>query len=228
MRGGFPIAVVLAVAVASCGHGSNATRAAACGNVQPGRYFPAGTFARPPTQYPAGLAVPERSADAGDADPTLDTFMQQWLGGRLCAMEEEPLALSGADEAYRLMWLRSFHDPVAVRIQSSAAHATLVAVELDGSDAKNPTEIRQRWERRLSEGDWARLRAAIEAAHFWDEQTVDPKPPGYDGSEWVLEGKRGGVYHVAERQSPEYNPFRAAGDALLAASWLSFPKDEVY
>ena len=144
------------------------------------------------------------------------------LGGlrsEICDMGEEPLPASPAEEAYRFLWQRSREGPVFVRVEKHQGEATLVAAELDGRvDGK----VLRRARRSLEPGEWAALQAAVDAAGFWS-LSRDDEPGGADGAMWTLEGKRGRAYHNASLWSPERGPFRAAGEAFLAASRFSFP-----
>jgi hypothetical protein len=143
-------------------------------------------------------------------------------------MNEPPLRQKPEIEAYRFLWLRSFHHPVSVRIEASRGTSTVVAVELNGLGGYDPGTINRRTERVLSPQEWSSLQNAIRAAGFWDAPTDEPaEEPDVDGAEWILEGYRAGVYHAVNRSSPS-GPFRAACEAFLQAARFSFPTDEVY
>jgi hypothetical protein len=129
-------------------------------------------------------------------------------------------------EAYRFLWGRSFHDPVSVRIEGSKGGAKVIAVELIEAHSAEPGTIRRRRERALSSGAWSQVQEAIRAANFWETPTQDDYRE-LDGATWILEGYRGGVYHVVKRWGPS-GPFRTACEAVLRASGFSFPADEVY
>ena len=190
------ILLALVFVLGACGHSPSH-----CETVQPGQYFPSGTFS---------------------------ASTEKWYGGRLCAMREEPLARSPADEAYRFLWLRSFHHPVSVRIEASSGTSALIAVELDGADGHEAGTAEVRAERSLSEQEWTTLMAAIGPATFWDMPTQNPTGFGEDGAQWIIEGYRHGRYHVVARWSPRSGPIRSAGEAFLHAAHLSFPADEMY
>jgi hypothetical protein len=195
------VLLVLSVLAAGCGHGSSSGRAGDCTHVNPDRYF---------------------------ANTALGGSDDNWFGKYLCAMGEESLAGQEADEAYRFLWLPSRgYRPVAVRVQSSPAGATLFAVELDHRGGTEPGPIKQRLPRKLAAGEWAALQAAVNAAGFWDMPSKKEEM-GLDGAEWVLEGKRGARYHVVQRWSPRNDAYRAACVAFLTASMFSIPVDEVF
>jgi hypothetical protein len=187
----------LVFVLGACGHSRPH-----CKTVQPGQYFPLGTFS---------------------------ASTEEWYGGQLCAMREEPLAHSAADEAYRFLWLRSFHHPVSVRIEASSGTSALIGVELDGAGGYDPGTTKLRTKRSLSEQEWTTLVATINAAAFWDVPTEDAKDEEVeDGAQWIIEGHRHGTYHVVERSSPGSGPIRAVGEAFLRAAHLSFPANEMY
>ena len=198
--------VTLCMAVGACAHGP--ARSVVVQPVPPGQYFPAGAF---------------QSAPGGDEST------QRWYVGQLRAMNEPPLPQLQADETYRFLWLRSFHDPVSVRIQASHGRATLVAVELERDDRGKVGSVKRRLERALTESEWRALTAALGDAEFWDAPTVDPDATLVaDGAVWTFEGYRSGVYHAVTRWNPQWGAFRTLGEAFLHAAHLSFPADEVY
>jgi hypothetical protein len=44
-------------------------------------------------------------------------FLNDWYSRQLKAMNELPLAaLENEDESYRFLWLRSFHEPIAIHV----------------------------------------------------------------------------------------------------------------
>lgn len=135
---------------------------------------------------------------------------------------------SSADEAYRFLWLRTFHHPVSVRIESFQGKARLVAVELDGKGGYSPGKPFRRAKRELSVQEWNTIVAAISVADFWSSVTEDPGDGGLDGADWILEGLRHGTYHVVVRWTPGPGRFRTACESLLEAARFTFPDGEVY
>lgn len=117
-------------------------------------------------------------------------------------------AMSG-QEAYRFIWIRSFHPPLAVRIVRAPAGILLAVRETEGtgqypSGADADLQIRE-----LSPAQWHCLKALLVATRFWDMPSTD-KSGGLDGAEWIVEGIHNGKYHIVERWSPyPDDPFRA-------------------
>ena len=63
------------------------------------------------------------------------------------------------------------------------------------------------------------LRTHLAAADFWN-MPGDPSDDerGLDGADWVIEGRRNGVYHSVIRWEPRPGPFRTACEDFIALS----------
>ena len=94
--------------------------------------------------FPKGALDPSRSK--------IDGLTRDWYSQFLRAMLEPSLSCGqGSDGfAYRFLWLRSAHHPIAVRVEGSGSSLTLSAVELDGTGGHAPGEIVKRVQRALS------------------------------------------------------------------------------
>jgi hypothetical protein len=139
----------------------------------------------------------------------------------LCGMDEPSLSLAGP-ETYRFVWLRHLRNPVAVRVTRAGADVAVVMVEADVHDpsAKRRHEF-------VTGGEvWTALLTHLQAADFWN-LAGDPEDDerGLDGADWVVEGRRAGIYHAVIRWEPKPGPFRDACEALIKASGLSFPAE---
>lgn len=140
----------------------------------------------------------------------------------LCAMGEPPLTVSGP-ETYRFTWMRNLHNPVAVRVsRAGGAGIGIVTVE---SDLHDPSKNR-RHEFVVAGEAWAPLLKHLESADFWN-LAGDPSDEerGLDGADWVIEGRRAGIYHSVIRWNPVPGPFRSACEDFIQLSGLSFPTE---
>ena len=64
---------------------------------------------------------------------------------------------------------------------------------------------------------------------FWGLPAHDSASAGNDGSEWVIEGVRGGKYRLVERWTPRSGPVFDLGSALaFNLGGLRVPKSELY
>src|SRR5215468_3618237 len=88
------------------------------------RYFPVGTFG------------PRNS----------DLFVREWYSNHLVAMGELSLSCGVLQdtETYRFLWLRTFHNPVAVRVFRRGDDYDLEGVILDGAGGYNPGHVSRR------------------------------------------------------------------------------------
>jgi hypothetical protein len=168
----------------------------------------------PPTAvryFQSGVLAPE---------PDLERMMRRFYSAHLAALREPSLRYPGAGEereVYRLLWLRTFQEPVAVRVVFSPdAGATLFVKITDGYGGYEAGRLRSRRVRALSVAEIATLRAALARAAFWSQPVEDAaRRTGIDGVRWIVEGADRGRYHVVHRWSPESGPFKDLGLILL-------------
>lgn len=119
---------------------------------------------------------------------------------RLRALEEPVLySDTTSNEIYRFTWLRSFHSPLAVRIEKQAADYNLYWKLCEG--AGDPGDLWKSGQKAIGEKTWNRFKHLLSKTGFW-EMPVREKG-GKDGAQWILEGKSPDGYHVVDRWSPE-------------------------
>ena len=97
-------------------------------------------------------------------------------------------------EMYRALWLRSFHEPVSVRIFSKGEKYVVVTVQ---GSRRDSTELAAR--------AWNTLHLRNAMRDFWTTEPI-PLPDGVigaDGARWILEGRHGRQYHVVDWWSPQ-------------------------
>lgn len=179
------------------------------------------------------------SLDAGDyyfpegaldsSRPKVDRILRDWYSKYLRAMQEPSLSCGPrADgEAYRFLWLRSFHHPIAVRIEKVGSLATLSAVELDGTGGHAPGTTVKRTRRDLSAAEESKLVAKLDQARFW-EMRRDQDRFGSDGAQWILEGVDNGQYQVVQRWSPGPGAYSDVCILLLDFAGFRIPPAEFY
>jgi hypothetical protein len=139
----------------------------------------------------------------------------------LCAMGEPSLTVQGP-ETYRFLWMRHMHNPVAVRLTRAGNDVAVTTIE---SDLRDPA-TKRRHEFIVEGSAWTALRAHLDAADFWN-LAGDPGEDerGLDGADWIVEGRRGGIYHSVIRWNPPAGPFRQVCDDFIRISGLSFPTE---
>ena len=169
------------------------------------------------------------------ARPSLDSFVVAWYSQQLSALREGRMAVGiphGTQEAYRFLWLRSFHHPVAIRVYSSQTGAVAVTSEAAGAGGYAPGSVTRRDSVVLSDREWHALTVLIEREKFWDRPAVDTSRAGLDGAEWVVEGRWDTRYTLVSRWSPRDTDstafMRTLGLAFLRVGHVVVPPAEVY
>jgi hypothetical protein len=157
-------------------------------------------------------------------------FLNDWYSRQLKAMNELPLAaLENEDESYRFLWLRSFHEPIAIHVWRKGVGHFITVKRLNGRGGYAPGTFNLYWARSLSENDWDAFMMHLEHSEYWSMSTKDDRMLT-DGAQWIMEGYREGRYHVVDRQSPDAGAYRDACLHLLRQSGLleEIPAAEVY
>lgn len=157
---------------------------------------------------------------AFDDEQQHNDFVVQWYTKHLKALQEPSLfqQASSGKEAYRFLWLRTFHSPVAVRLNVNADGTSLLTVKVtDGQGGYEPGRLTKDAVRRLSkeETDW--FLGRVHELKYWNLPTREPKTDeiGLDGAQWVVEAIKDGTYKVVDRWSPDKGPVRALGLIML-------------
>jgi hypothetical protein len=153
--------IAATVSSGALGAGRGWPVADSCQEAPEARYFPIGTF--------------------GPHDS--DLFVRQWYSKHLAAMEEPSLSCGAlADtETYRFLWLRTFHNPVAVRIYQHDDDYSLEAVILDGAGGYDPGHASRRVAKTLARDEWQAVIAGLEGVQFWKIATTSDEL-GLDGA----------------------------------------------
>ena len=123
-------------------------------------------------------------------------------------------------EVYRFLWLRSFDNPIAVRLVvtngATRDGGRLISKMTSGQGGFEPGHLVLDRESRLSKEatDW--FLAEVKHARFWDVPARDDSQAQPDGAEWIIEGVKQGRYHIVDRNSPDRkDPAHVLGIALL-------------
>jgi hypothetical protein len=175
------------------------------------------------------------------ACPSVDGFFGAygWLASsKLWHAMEEPLLACGQvnlpDEAVRLTWTHPFPQffPLSIRVERSGEHYTLTATTfLPRRDTnRRPHDYllgsRSQRQRAVSRAEWTTLLTALEGPGFSALRrmpSMGEVTSGGDSSVWMLERRRGKMYHMVVRWSPEGGAFRSAAMALVNLAGLEDP-----
>jgi hypothetical protein len=167
-----------------------------CGSSVGQQYFPDGVF--------------EQQKKAND-------FVVGWYSEQLKALVEPSLwetSKNAKEQAYRFLWLRSFHHPVVVRLSvNSDGTGTLVTKVANGQGGYKAGKLIENRTTQLSKQEVQGFLDRVEELKYWELPTREEKTNviGVDGAQWVVEGVRNGTYKVVDRWSPEKGPIRNLG-----------------
>ena len=165
-----------------------------------------------------------------------DSFIYAWYSRELVSLGEPRLIDAAAhddDEAYRFLWIRSFDPVVAVRVQLLHDGRPIAIVSQTAHSAAFELSPRTRRDTiPLSASDWQGLRTTLEREHFWTMPPTNPEPGGLDGAQWVIEGLRGGRYHIADRWTPSDTgtgaPMRRTGLRFIRLGRVNAAPERIY
>jgi hypothetical protein len=167
----------------------------ACGITAQDKYFPAGSF------YDS---------------PRIDQFKSEWYSKQLRALEEPSLlALAAArkGESYRFLWLRSFHQPIAIRIDVNA-DGTSQLTEKMGAGGSDPGHLVLNKAFTLTKEQTDSFLGTVKEGNLWKLPTTQ-KDQGLDGAQWIIELSKDGAYHIVERWCPKDGPIRTTGMMMV-------------
>ncbi len=138
-------------------------------------------------------------------------------------------------ERYRFLWLRTFHKPIAVRIEKNAGGFTGRVVRLSGQGGYEPGQIERDEQFAVTTQQWNEFTDLLQRSSFWQMPTdEDEDEPGLDGAQWILEGQHAGKYHVVDRWTPireesrNTDSFVACCRCLLTLAHEQVPQGEEY
>jgi hypothetical protein len=166
-------------------------------------------------------------------NPGADAFKAKWYTEQLKALGEPSLFEAKQDssvQTYRFLWLRSFHRPVAVRVQMHAdGSATVLTKMANGAGGYKPGRLFVD-KTELAPGDKVKkLTDKIQSLRYWSLPERDPKRQGTDGAQWIIEGVDHGSYRLVDRWSPDNGPVRELGLYFLhQLSGLDLKKEPIY
>ena len=158
-----------------------------------------------------------------------DTFRVDWYSSHLHAMREPLLFNKKPDkEIYRFLWLRTFHNPVSIRIEKQNDKYTLTWKLCDGAGGYEPGQMTINETKTIDKETWDKFYSYLEAADFWNLNTIEVDILGTDGSQWILEGVNNERYHVVDRWTPSGGSYYDCCDFLIGLTDLKIKKDNKY
>jgi hypothetical protein len=158
-------------------------------------------------------------------------FKERWYAKHLRSMREPSLSEASTDNsliAYRFLWLRTFHSPIAIRLIIHVdGTGTLTGKMTNGKGGYNAGNLTRNESHELTKAQVAEFLGLLRRASFWSALSEDGTG-GVDGAQWVLEGVENGHYHIVDRWSPKKSDFEHVCLFLFGQSRISVDAKEIY
>ena len=137
--------------------------------------------------------------------PSLRNFKVNWYSKQLIALKE-PIIFSDTSkkEIYRFTWLRSFHNPIAIRMETLGNVYRLYWKLCSGAGGYAPGELIIDKQKIVDKNTWDEFIILLDEIDFWELNTEE-EVLGSDGAEWIIEGKRLNQYQVVDRWTPNHD-----------------------
>lgn len=160
-----------------------------------------------------------------DTQNALDTFFNEWYSKMLFAMKEPVLSsYQGDKEIYRFTWLRTFHHPVAIRLEKQNNIIRLFSKVCNGAGGYEPGQLIFDTIHNVTFDQYKSLTQKIDNINFWNLKTEQRDEAGKDGSEWIIEAVKDNKYHMVTRWTPSegrQDNIRSVGEFLVSLSKIS-------
>lgn len=162
-----------------------------------------------------------------------DDSKANWYSTQLRALKEPSLwalAKNGKAESYRFLWLRTFHHPIAIRLNLNADGTWILVTKISsGAGGYSPGTLIRSTSRKLTAEEAQEFLSTVEKVGFWNAPNPVNDQIGLDGSQWIIEGVKTGHYHVVDRWTPKSGIARELGIVLaFNLARLNISQNEIY
>jgi len=166
-----------------------------------------------------------------------DSFYRKWYSNQLISMNEPSLLVQGQDIEFacRFLWLRSFHHPIAIRVEKQGEKKLLYATELSGMGGYKPGKVKRFIKKEITANGFNEITQSLIEIDFWNMSTIISivNPDGTitvqaDGAEWILEVRDHEKYHIVQRWLPENGKFKELCLLFLKLSEVAINSNEIY
>lgn len=141
--------------------------------------------------------------------PKEDTnYSTSFYTAQLNAMKEPSLLPQKDDKekfAMRFLWLRSFHDPIAIRVWKEGEDYHIRGVKMTRSMDDGPDQFTKDLARKLDQEEWLQIARLSESPDTWKPLSKEEREElgtGLDGSNWIFEKSSGQEHSMVHLWSP--------------------------
>jgi hypothetical protein len=128
----------------------------------------------------------------------------EWLQDQLSDLKEDCLYNNKTKQnsiIYRFTWLRSFHHPIAIRIEKVENEIMLYWKVGKGAGGYEPEGLKKSGKKKLSLKKWIEFEGIVKASNF-DSLPNEKYIPMNDGATWTLERKKHESFKAHHSNSP--------------------------
>lgn len=164
-------------------------------------------------------------------DDEYNQVIVNWYSKHLVVMKEPSLwklSSETSKEVYRFLWLRTFHEPVSIRLEIEyGQNAKLIVKQTDGKGGYEAGKMIINDTVQVTKEDLIIFYSFIDSLDYWN-LPVNPEPDwqGFDGAQWIIEGIKNKKYHLVDIWTPEENIYKRLGLYLIKLSKLK--PEEIY
>jgi len=177
----------------------------------------------------SGFYFPVATRIDSDKCIGFDSFTNEWYSRHLRAMNESVLYGGKLNkEIFRFTWLRTFHNPVVIRIEKENDSVNLFYKMTNGAGGYEPGEIVIDSRKKLALNDWEKFIQLVDSCHFWSTMPCEKLMKGLDGSQWILEGATNDYYQVVDEWMPGKGSYYDCCNFLIELTGLKIKKKKKY
>lgn len=154
----------------------------------------------------------------------------EWFSMQLSDLKEPSLYSQNVEdnfESYRFLWLRSFHNPISIRIEKKQNRISLYWKIGKGEGGYAPQGIKKQGKRNLKECDWNEFMRLIILTNFDSLPNEHRFFPENDGATWTIERKMSNSFKAHNTINPN-KEFRECCLFLLKLSKIKVKEAEIY
>ena len=154
----------------------------------------------------------------------------EWFSMQLSDLKEPCLYnqnIVGDFESFRFLWLRTFSNPISIRIEKKQNNISLYWKVGKGAGGYAPKGIRKQGKRILKQSDWNEFINLISLTNFDSLPNEHLFFPVCDGASWTIERKLSASFKAHHTINPN-KEFRECCLFLLKRSNIKVKKDDIY
>lgn len=170
---------------------------------------------------------PNNIFDLDNSNNGRTLYLNEWYFGHLFSMEEPIINTCEDMEIFRFTWIRTFHNPIVVRISKKNSTISLVWKKTNGLGGYYTGEIDDEGIKNLSIEDWNKLKKKIKKCKFENLPSAELSH-SKDGADWILEGASSNGYHVVNKRNARKTTIGKVCLYLLELTDLEIANKEVY